>query len=69
MELNVKNNKIQVEAIKSGLFDHIKEDTYCGITFGKFENDEEIKTELNAISMPEFFRGLKKEVSEYYESK
>ncbi len=65
--LNVKNNRIQVEQIKSVLFDHIKEDTHCGVVFGKFGNDEEIKKELNAISMPEFFRELKKEASEYYE--
>lgn len=66
--LEVKENKIVIDAIKGVMFDSIEKDTKCGLIKGKFDNDEEILRELNAISMPEFFKYLKIKVSEYYES-
>lgn len=66
--LEVKDNKIVIDAIKDVMFDSIEKDTLCGLIKGKFNNDEEIKRELEAISMPELFRELKVKVSEYYES-
>ncbi|TDT67025.1 CRISPR-associated Cst2 family autoregulator [Hypnocyclicus thermotrophus] len=66
--LDIKNNRILVNSIKEVLFDSIKNDTYCGLIEGKFDNDEEIKKELKAKSMPEFFSTIKGKVSEYYES-
>lgn len=66
--LNVKNNKILINSIKGVLFDNIKNDTYCGLIEGKFDNDKEIKDELKSMSMPEFFSKIKEKVNEYYES-
>lgn len=66
--LEVKNNKVVIEAIKGVLFDSIEKDTICGLIEGKFENDKSIKEELKALSMPEMFKTLKVKVNEYYES-
>lgn len=66
--LEVKENKIVIEAIKDVMFDSIEKDTLCGLIKGKFGNDEEIIKELGAVSMPELFKQLKVKVSEYYES-
>ncbi len=66
--VTVKENKIAVKQIKDGMFDFMKPDTYCGLIEGKFDNDKEIKDELNCITMPEFFETLKKKVNDYYES-
>jgi len=65
--LEVKNNRILIDQINGVMFDNIKEDTHCGVVQGKFENTNEIKEELKAISMPEFFSILKRKVKEYYE--
>lgn len=66
--LEVKNNKVVIEAVKGVLFDFIEKDTVCGLIQGKFDNDQAIKDELKALSMPEMFKTLKAKVSEYYES-
>ena len=65
--LDVKDNRVVVSQIEGVLFDNIKKDTYCGLIEGKFDNDNEIKERLEAISMPEFFDILKGKVKEYYE--
>lgn len=65
--LDVRENRLIVEQIQGVLFENIKNDTYCGLVEGRFDNDEEIKTRLNAKSMPELFKTLKAKVSEYYE--
>lgn len=65
--VNVNNNILDVNQIKEGLFDSIKSDTIVGYFNGKFANSEQIKTELNAISVPEFFSKLKEQVNIYYE--
>jgi CRISPR-associated protein Cst2 len=67
--LEVKNNRVLVSSIQGVLFDSIKKDTYCGLIEGKFENDKEIKENLGAISMPEFFKKLKDNVDKYYTGK
>ena len=66
--LEVKNNRVVIEAIKGVLFDSIEKDTICGLIEGKFDNDKSIKEELGALSMPEMFKTLKSKVNEYYES-
>lgn len=66
--LEVKNNRILVDQINGVMFENIKEDTYCGVVDGKFENTNELKEKLAAVSMPEFFNILKRRVKEYYES-
>ncbi len=63
--LDVKDNRVVVSQIEGVLFDNIKKDTYCGLIEGKFDNDNEIKERLEAISMPEFFDILKGKVKEY----
>jgi CRISPR-associated protein Cst2 len=65
--LDVKDNRVIVSQIEGVLFDNIKKDTYCGLIEGKFDNDNEIKEQLGAVSMPEFFSILKGKVKEYYE--
>lgn len=65
--LDVKDNKIVVKQIEGVMFDFIKKDTACGLIEGKFNNDNEIKENLNALSMPEFFGSLKEKVKCYYD--
>lgn len=65
--LEINDNRLLVEQIEGVMFDFIKGDTSCGLIEGKFGNDNEIKDKLNALSMPEFFTGLKDKVKEYYE--
>lgn len=66
--VKVKNNKILVEDIISGIFENMKKDTMCGIVDGKFDNTSEIKNNLNALTIPKFFENLKEKVRDYYES-
>lgn len=65
--LDVKDHRISVSQIEGVLYESIKDNTYCGLVEGKFENDNEIKNKLNAKSMPELFNVLKEKVAEYYE--
>jgi CRISPR-associated protein Cst2 len=67
--LDVKDNRLVVQAIEGVMFEAIKEDTICGLVEGKFDNDKEIKEKLNALTMPEFFSRLKSKVKDYYEEK
>lgn len=67
--IDIKNNNVLVKSIKGVIFDNIKEDILCGLIEGKFDNDEQIKTELNAVTMPEMFKSLKNKVNEYYKIK
>lgn len=66
--IDIKENCIGVSEIKGVLYDNIKDDTFCGIVDQKFDNTRELKEELNAVSMPEFFTILKQKVGSYYES-
>lgn len=63
------NNKLNVEAIKNviALDSEISENTKVGLIKGIFSNDDEIKNELKAMDMGEFFNSLKNEVSTYYQ--
>lgn len=64
--IDVKDNKLNIESIKDMMFEAVKDNTYCGLVMGKFDNDTAIKSELNAVSMPKFFEELKGKVREYY---
>lgn len=65
--VDVKNNCIDVSQIQGVLYDNLKEDTLCGIVDKSFENSREVKEQLNALPMPEFFARLKEKVDRYYE--
>ncbi len=65
--VDMKEKRILVESIKNVMFEEIKQNTHCGLISGKFENDMEIKKELNAVTIPEFFETIKGEVRDYYE--
>ena len=65
--VNVKENCVIIPEIKGVLYDFIKEDTYCGVVDQKFKNTRELKEQLQAISIPEFFSTLKQKVDAYYE--
>jgi len=69
--VDVKNNKILVEKLTSGIYDFIENDTAVGIVKEQFENDTEIETELakrniKVLNVPEFFKQLKNKIDEYY---
>lgn len=69
--VNVRNNKILVEKLTSGIYDFIENDTAVGIVKEQFENDTEIETELakrniKVLNVPEFFKQLKNKIDEYY---
>ena len=66
--LDVKNNRIDINRIKDVLYEDIKEDTYCGLVKGVFDNDNEIIKKLEAKSMPQYFETIKGKVRDYYES-
>lgn len=66
--LDVKNNRVDIDRVKDVLYDDIKDETYCGIVKGVFDNDNEIIEELGATSMPDYFASIKEEVKNYYES-
>ena len=69
--VDVRNNKILVEKLTSGIYDFIENDTAIGIVKEQFENDTEIETELakrniKVLNVPEFFKQLKNKIGEYY---
>ena len=69
--VDVKNNKILVEKLTSGIYDFIENDTAAGIVKEQFENDTELETELSkknikVLNVPEFFKQLKNKIDEYY---
>lgn len=66
--VKVKDNKVLVQDIVSGIFENMKKDTSCGVIEGKFDNTQEIKDTLNSTTVPKFFDQLKAKVREYYES-
>lgn len=65
--VEVKDGKIEVDAITDLLYENIKDKTHCAIVKGKFINENEVIEKLNAIKMTEFFSIVKEEVREYYE--
>lgn len=66
--VKVKNNKIMVQDIDSGIFENMRKDTISGVVEGKFDNTDEIKNILNSLTIPNFFKNLKDRVRDYYES-
>ena len=69
--VDVRNNKILVEKLISGIYDFIENDTAAGIVKEQFENDTELETELakkniKVLNVPEFFKQLKNKIDEYY---
>ncbi len=66
--VDVHQNKISISKIKGVLYDNIKEHTFCGFVEEQFVNDTEIKTDLNATTVPAFFHSIKEGVTAYYES-
>ncbi|PKM86174.1 MAG: type I-B CRISPR-associated protein Cas7/Cst2/DevR [Firmicutes bacterium HGW-Firmicutes-12] len=66
--VSVKNNCIDLPQIKGVLYDSIKEDTYCGVVDMSFDNTRDMKEQLQALTMPEFFDALKQKVETYYGS-
>ena len=69
--VDVRNNKILVEKLTSGIYDFIENDTAIGIVKEQFENDTEIETELakrniKVLNVPEFFKQLKNKIDKYY---
>lgn len=65
--VNVNNNCIDVSEILGVLYDNIKQDTFCGVVDKSFDNTKELREQINALSMPEFFACLKEKVDLYYE--
>lgn len=62
--VNVKNNSVIVSKV---LKNRVEEGFSCGVLeCGFFDNEEEIVSELNAISINEFFDNLRKAVKDYY---
>ena len=72
--VDVKNNKILVDKLCSGIYDYIEKDTISGIVKEQFENDTEVEVKLkekniNVLNVPEFFKQLKEKVDNYYTEK
>lgn len=63
-EKNLNLNTI-IDVLKN---DNIKKYTKVGLLSGIFKNDDEIKEQLNPVSIHEFFEDLKKEVKNSYEN-
>ena len=69
--VDVKNNKILVDKLCSGIYDYIEKDTISGIVKEQFENDTEVEVKLkekniNVLNIPEFFKQLKEKIDNYY---
>lgn len=65
--VDIKDNKILIDDIKGVMYDSLKNETYCGVVEGKFDNGDNIREELKAKTMPEFFSIIKQKVDDYYE--
>ena len=67
--VSVKNNEVLIDPIKETMdsCDDAKKNTRCGVLADVFTNNGDIKTQLNATSINEFFKRLKEDVIEYYE--
>ena len=72
--VDVKNNKILVDKLCSGIYDYIEKDTISGIVKEQFENDTEVEVKLkekniDVLNIPEFFKQLKEKIDNYYTEK
>ena len=69
--VDVKNNKILVDKLCSGIYDCIEKDTMSGIVKEQFENDTEVEVKIkvknvDVLNIPEFFKQLKEKIDNYY---
>ena len=72
--VDIKENKILVDKLCSGIYDYIEKDTISGIVKEQFENETEVEVKLkekniNVLNVPEFFKQLKEKVDNYYTEK
>ena len=72
--VDVKNNKLLVDKLCSGIYDCIEKDTISGIVKEQFENDTEVEVKLkekniDVLDIPEFFKQLKEKIDNYYTEK
>lgn len=66
-EVHVNKGNLSVESIQSILEDkYIAENTSVGLVNNIFKNDEQIKKEMNPVSVTKFMQELQDSVSEYY---
>lgn len=67
--VKVQKNRLQVNTIQDvlNLDPAVKEQTTCGFVEGIFDNDQEIKDQLNAITIGQFFNSVKEKIQEYYD--
>ena len=66
--IKVKRNRLNIDCLKDiiNLSDEIRQNTIVGVLSGIFENDNEIKKELNTLDIANVFNKLKEEVDKYY---
>lgn len=65
--VKVNDNNLQIETLLSILDDpQVAENTETGVVEGIFENTAEIKQQLKAMTVPQFFNDLKAKVADYY---
>ena len=64
----IKNNEVLIAPILETreCCEDVQKHTRCGVLSSIFTNDEEIKRELNATTVAEFFKYLKDQVEAYY---
>lgn len=66
--VKVRNSNIDIESIQSILDDpRVEENTSVGFVDGAFNNNQEIKDKLDAVTVAKFMTDLKKKVADYYE--
>ena len=67
--IRVDENRLNTAPLKEIMDEEqqIREHTFVGVMTGMFENEEEIRKNLEAATVGDAFAGLKKEVKDYYE--
>ncbi|MBM5607817.1 type I-B CRISPR-associated protein Cas7/Cst2/DevR [Listeria ivanovii] len=66
--VDVLDNKIVIENMEDLLkYNEIGGNTMVGIIDSQFTNTDEVKTRLNAKSVPTFFNEIKEKIDDYYE--
>ena len=67
--IRVEENRLNTAPLQEIMEEEpqIREHTFVGVMAGMFENEEEIRKNLEAATVGDAFAGLKKEVKDYYE--
>ena len=67
--IRVEENRLNTVPLQETMNEEtqIREHTFVGVMTGMFENEEEIRKNLEAATVGDAFAGLKKEVKDYYE--